>query len=112
MSVTETVLPPFSKKPLAPMVKPALFSTCLAAAALPVAETVFDATGPLQAEKVGSVMPVLLSTAFSRPASPSDARSERFTARLIAFRTASWLVGHLFRFGIKAFVLPGASQKW
>ena len=36
----------------------------------------------------------------------------RFTARLIALRTASWLVGHLFRLGMNAFVLPGASQKW
>ena len=33
-------------------------------------------------------------------------------AALIACRTGSWLVGHLCRFGIRAFVLPGASQKW
>ena len=57
-------------------------------------------------------MPVALVIGFSRPASPSDASSERSRARLIALRTGSWLVGHLFRLGMKAFVLPGASQKW
>ncbi len=57
-------------------------------------------------------MPLALSTGSSRPASPSVASTVRFTARLIALRTAIWLVGHLFRLGMNAFVLPGASQKW
>ena len=69
------------------------------------------AAGAAQAWNVGSVMPLLFVTAFSRPASPSEASRLRLTARLMACRTGSWLVGHLFRFGIRALVLPGASQK-
>jgi len=71
--LSETSWPPLEKKPLLPSVKPAFFSTCLAAAALPVAETVIEATGALQALKVGSVRPVALRTGSSRPASPSEA---------------------------------------
>ncbi len=76
------------------------------------AETVSEAAGPAQAVNVGRVMPLVLVTGFSSPASPSEASRLRLTARLIACRTGSWLVGHLFRFGIRALVLPGASQKW
>ncbi len=50
ISVIETVFPPFWKNPLDPLVYPAAFSTFCAAAALPVADTVSEATGALQAE--------------------------------------------------------------
>jgi hypothetical protein len=30
----------------------------------------------------------------------------------MACLTANWLVGHLFRFGIRLLLPPGASQKW
>src|SRR5580693_2436001 len=112
MIVTETSLPPFSKKPLLPLVKPAFSSTCSAAATLLVLGMVADDTGPAQAWKVGSVSPPASVIGLARPASPSEASRLRLTARLIACRTASWLVGHLLRFGIRALVLPGASQKW
>src|SRR5580693_7259314 len=101
MIVSATVLPPFCQKPLLPMVKPAAFMTDLAAVTLLVAETVIELTGPLQAEKAGIVRPVALVTGFSSPASPSAPSTLRLTARLIALRTASWLVGHRFRFGSK-----------
>ena len=110
MMVIETVLPPFWKKPLLPLVNPAASSTFSAAAGLPVAEMVMLATGALQALKVGSVMPVALTTGFSSPASPSLPSTVRSTARLIACRTASWLVGHLVRFGSKLSSPPAASQ--
>ena len=84
----------------------------MAAVALAVAETVIEATGAAQAWNVGSVRPVEFSTGLSRPASPSDAISDRSSARLIACRTGSWLVGHLLRLGIRLFVPPAASQKW
>ncbi len=84
----------------------------MAAAAFAVAELVSDDTGAAQAWKVGSVSPVAFSTGLSRPASPSDAISVRSSARLIACRTGSWLVGNLLRLGIRLFVPPAASQKW
>ena len=110
MMVIETVLPPFWKKPLLPLVNPAASSTFSAAAAFPLAETVMDATGALQAENSGSVRPVAFTTGFSSPASPSEPSTVRSTARLIACRTASWLVGHLARFGSKLSSPPAASQ--
>src|ERR1700722_14109457 len=90
MIVTETSLPPFWKKPLLPLEKPALVSTCSAAAVLAVLGMVADDTGP---------------------APPSEASGVRSTARLIACRTASWLVGHLVRFGSRLSSPPAASQK-
>src|SRR5580692_12050425 len=99
MIVTATSLPPFWKKPLLPLVKPALVSTCSAAAALLVVGMVADDTGPAQAWKVGRVSPPASLIGAARPASPSEARSVRLTARLIACRTGSWLVGQLVRFG-------------
>jgi hypothetical protein len=92
------------------MVKPAFSSTFLAAAALLVAETVSEATGPAHAWKVGSVSPVALRSGFARPASPSEASRVRLTARLMACRTGSWLVGHLVRFGSRLSSPPAASQ--
>src|ERR1022692_712895 len=89
---------------------PAAFSTASAWAGCAVAELVSDVTGAPQAANVGRVRPVALSTGFSRLASPSVAISDRLMARLIALRTGSWLVGHLFRFGIRLLVPPGASQ--
>ena len=70
------------------------------------------ATGPLQASNSCGVRPVALRTGFSRPDSPSEASSWRLIAALIACRTGSWLVGHLFRFGTRLLVPPGASQWW
>src|SRR5208282_5268375 len=105
-----TSCPPLEKKPLLPRVYPAFSRICLAAAALPVAETVMLATGALHALKVGSVRPVALRTGSSRPASPSEAMRVRLIAALMACRTGNWLVGHLFRFGIRLLVPPGASQ--
>src|SRR5581483_5737652 len=70
------------------------------------------ATDPAQASNSGEVRPVALRTGFSRPASPSEASTWRLMAALIACRTGSWLVGHLFRFGTRLLVPPGASQKW
>src|SRR5580698_6587925 len=99
MRVTVTSLPPSEKNPSDPFLYPADVSTCSAAVALPAAATVSAAAGAAQAEKVGRVMPLVLVTGFSRPASPSLASTVRLTARLIALRTASWFVGHLFRFG-------------
>src|SRR5579872_3284378 len=98
MMLNETVLPPFWKKPLLPLVNPAFSSTFAAAAGFASPEMVIDDTGALHAENVGSVMPVAFRTGFSRPASPSKPRILRLTARLIACRTASWLVGHFVRF--------------
>ena len=73
--------------------------------------TLFDVTeGEVQAENVGRVRPVALVAGASRPASPWAPIWVRSMAALMACRTASWLVGHLFRFGMKALVLPGASQ--
>src|ERR1700691_4905382 len=70
------------------------------------------ATAALQALNVGRVRPVAFRTGSSRPASPSEAMTLRLIARLMACRTGSWLVGHLFRFGIRLLVPPGASQEW
>src|ERR1700678_3785554 len=70
------------------------------------------APGALQALNVGRVRPVAFRTGSSRPASPSEAMTLRLIAGLMALRTGSWLVGHLFRFGIRLLVPPGASQKW
>src|ERR1700721_1439624 len=108
MIVTVTSLPPFSKKPLLPLVKPAFCSTCSAAAVLPVVGMVADVTGPAQAWKVGSVSPPASEIGLARPASPSEASRVRSTARLIACRTASWLVGHLVRFGSRLSAPPAA----
>ena len=57
-------------------------------------------------------MPEVLVSGDSRPDSPSDPITWRLMARSIALRTASWLVGHVFRFGHRALELPAASQKW
>src|SRR5579859_6084359 len=111
MIVTVTSLPPFWKKPLLPLVNPALVSTCSAAAVLPVVGMVIDVTGPAQAWKVGSVSPPDSVIGLARPASPSEASRVRLTARLIACRTGSWLVGHLVRFGSRLSSPPAASQK-
>src|ERR1700730_19208913 len=95
MIVIVTVLPPFWKKPLLPLVKPAFCSTCSAAAALALGGMVAELTGPAQAWKVGSVSPPAMVIGLARPASPSEASRARSTARLIACRTASWVGGHL-----------------
>src|SRR5271165_6440455 len=110
MIVTETGLPPLWMYPLLPFVIPAFSSTCSAAAVLLVVDMVADASGPAQAWKVGSVSPPDSLIGLARPASPSEASSVRLTARLIACRTASWLVGHLVRFGSRLSSPPAASQ--
>src|SRR5215831_14058354 len=112
MSSILTSLPFSAKKPAESFLYPAFVSTCAAAEALSVGDTLYADAGADQAVKVGRVIPLALVTGFSRPASPSDASRLRLTARLIACRTGSWLVGHFFRFGMKALVLPAASQKW
>src|SRR5260370_782050 len=62
-----------------------------------------------------AVVPVVRADPSGRPglatpASPSEAGRGRSPARLVACRTASWLVGHLVRFGSRLSSPPGASQ--
>ena len=80
---------------------------------LEVGESVSAATdGDRKSWKTGSVSPLAVDTGGSRPSSACTLRALRSIARLIALRTASWLVGNLFRFGSRLLVCTGANQTW
>src|ERR1700722_1243671 len=110
MMLSETVFPPFSKKPLLPRVKPAFWSTFLAPAMSPVGLNVSLATGAAHAWKVGRVSPLALVIGLARPDSPSEGSRLRVTGRRVGCRTGGWLVGHLVRFGSRLSSPPAASQ--
>ena len=88
------------KNPSLPITKPACLSTCLAAAGFPVGDRVMLFTdGANRLLKFGRTSPLALVATGSRPASPWVLMAVRFRARLMALRTASWLVGQTFRLG-------------
>ena len=62
--------------------------------------------------KIGSVRPLALDTGGSSPPSACWLIAVRSIARLIALRTASWLVGNLVRFGSRLFVCTGGNHTW
>jgi len=64
----------------------------------------FDTEEDRNCWKTGSVSPLALDTGGSMPPSACWLSAVRSMARLIALRTASWLVGNLVRFGSRLLV--------